>query len=82
MQIMAIFLIRWQSDDLIHVVTGSAPLVLCCDQFDHGSRQEKREPVDLVQRFMTYHFVSKYGHNMKSKHKAAQLLQFQIIAFC
>ena len=26
----------------------SAPLVLCCDQFDRGSSQVKREPVDLV----------------------------------
>ena len=26
----------------------SAPLVLCCDRFDHGSRQEKCELVDLV----------------------------------
>ena len=26
----------------------SAPLVLCCDQFDRGSRQVKREPVDLI----------------------------------
>ena len=26
----------------------SAPLVLCCDRFDHGSRQVKRELVDLV----------------------------------
>ena len=26
----------------------SAPLVLCCDRFDHGSRQVRREPVDLV----------------------------------
>ena len=23
-------------------------MVLCCDQFDHGSRQAKCEPVDLV----------------------------------
>ena len=35
------------------VVTGSryccyAPLVLCCDQFDRGSRQVKRDPVNLV----------------------------------
>ena len=26
----------------------SAPFVLCCDQFDHGSRHVKRELVDLV----------------------------------
>ena len=26
----------------------SAPLVLCCDWFDRGSKQVKREPVDLV----------------------------------
>ena len=26
----------------------SAPLVLYCDRFDRGSRQVKREPVDLV----------------------------------
>ena len=26
----------------------SAPLVLCCDRFDRGSRQVKRDPVDLV----------------------------------
>ena len=26
----------------------SAPLVLCCDQFDLGSRQIKHDPVDLV----------------------------------
>ena len=26
----------------------SAPLVLCCDRFDRGSRQVKHEPVDLV----------------------------------
>ena len=26
----------------------SASLVLCCDQFDRGSREVKREPVDLV----------------------------------
>ena len=26
----------------------SAPLVLCCDRFDSGSKQVKREPVDLV----------------------------------
>ena len=25
-----------------------APLVLCCDRFDRGSRQVKRDPVDLV----------------------------------
>ena len=37
--------IRWQSDDIIKF---SAPLVLCCDQFDRGSRQVKCEPVDLV----------------------------------
>ena len=35
----------------------SAPLVLCCDRFDHCSRRAKREPVeDLF--FMTCHFVS------------------------
>ena len=26
----------------------SAPLVLCCDRFDHGSRQVKRDLVNLV----------------------------------
>ena len=26
----------------------SAPLVLCCDRFDRGSREVKRDPVDLV----------------------------------
>ena len=26
----------------------SAPLVLCCDRLDCGSRQVKREPADLV----------------------------------
>ena len=26
----------------------SAPLVLYCDRFDRGSRQVKREPVDLL----------------------------------
>ena len=26
----------------------SAPLVLCCNRFDHGSRQVKRDSVDLV----------------------------------
>ena len=26
----------------------SAPLVLCCDRFDHGSRQVKRDPVGVV----------------------------------
>ena len=26
----------------------SAPLVLCCDRFDNGSRQVKRDQVDLV----------------------------------
>ena len=26
----------------------SAPLDLCCDRFDRGSGQGKREPVDLV----------------------------------
>ena len=26
----------------------SVQLVLCCDQFDHGSRHEKHDPVDLV----------------------------------
>ena len=46
-----------QSDDVIHIVTGSrycccmcnsAPWVLCCDRFDRSSSQAKREPVDLV----------------------------------
>ena len=26
----------------------SAPLVLCCDRFDHGSRQVKRDPEDYT----------------------------------
>ena len=26
----------------------STPLVLCCDRIDRGSRQVKREPVDMV----------------------------------
>ena len=39
----------------------SAPLVLYCDRFDRGSRQVKRKPVDMVTRFMTYHFVNELG---------------------
>ena len=30
------------------LLCASAPLDLCCDRFYHGSRQAKREPVDLV----------------------------------
>ena len=30
------------------LLCASAPLVLCCDQFDRGSKQVKRESVDLV----------------------------------
>ena len=30
------------------VAMHGAPLILCCDQFDGGSRQVKRDPVDLV----------------------------------
>ena len=26
----------------------SVPLALCCDRVNHGSRQVKRDPVDLV----------------------------------
>ena len=33
---------------MLLLLSTSAPLVLCCDQFYHGSRQEKCEPVDLV----------------------------------
>ena len=33
---------------LLLLLCTSAPLVLCCDWFDCGSRQVKRDPVDLV----------------------------------
>ena len=33
---------------MLLLLCTSAPLVLCCDQFDRGSRRVKREPVDLV----------------------------------
>ena len=33
---------------MLLLLCSSTPLVLCCDQFDHGSRQVKRELVDLV----------------------------------
>ena len=33
---------------MLLLLCTSAPLVLCCDQFDHGSSQVKCEPVDLV----------------------------------
>ena len=32
---------------LFMLLCTSAPLVLCCGQFDRGSRQVKRDPVDL-----------------------------------
>ena len=38
---------NWFTLLLLHVCT-STPLVLCCDQFDRGSRQVKQEPIDLV----------------------------------
>ena len=48
--------IRWQSDDIIQysswftllLLCTGAPSVLCGDRFNHGSRQVKREPVDLA----------------------------------
>ena len=33
---------------MLLLLCTSAPLVLCCDRFDRGSRQVKRDPVDLV----------------------------------
>ena len=33
---------------MLLLLCTSAPLVLCCDQFDHGSRQVKGDPVDLL----------------------------------
>ena len=30
------------------LLCSSAPLVLCCDRFDRGSREVKHDPVDLV----------------------------------
>ena len=36
-------------------------MVLYCDRFDRGSRQVKREPVDMVTNIMTYHFVNELG---------------------
>ena len=34
------------------------PLVLCCDQFDRGSNQVKRDLVDLaIVGYMTLHFA-------------------------
>ena len=33
---------------MLLLLCTSAALVLCCDQFDRGSRQVKRDPVDLV----------------------------------
>ena len=33
---------------MLLLLCTSAPLVLCCDRFDRGSRQAKRDPVDLV----------------------------------
>ena len=33
---------------MLLLLCTSAPLVLCCDWFDHGSRWIKRDPVDLV----------------------------------
>ena len=40
----------------------SAPLVLCCDQFDRGSRQVKRETVDLITEDydVPYHFAREF----------------------
>ena len=47
----------------------SAPLVLCCDQFDCGSRQVKREPVDLV--------MEDYDVSLASELSKAVLLNWQ-----
>ena len=33
---------------MLLLLCTSAPLVLCCDWFNRGSRQVKHEPVDLV----------------------------------
>ena len=45
----------------LYIVTGSrycASLVLCCDQFDCGSREVKREQVDLATQDYDEYFVS------------------------
>ena len=63
---------------------NSAPLVLCCDRFDHGSSQVKREPVELVTEDYDvslcqylFKFVGKktnWQHN-KTKHHSTDTTQ-------
>ena len=44
------YIAQWAPSNWITLLLlcTSAPLVLCCDWFDRGSRQVKRDPADLV----------------------------------
>ena len=46
---------------MVHI--ASAPLVLCCDRFDHGSSQVKREPVELETDYYEFSSQVNKGHH-------------------
>ena len=49
-EVFSIEMIMLQSSNWITLLLPctSFPLVLCCDHFNHGSRQVKRDPIDPV----------------------------------